>query len=116
LVIVLDTTPPALTCPADIVTINDLDQCGAVVRFSSPIATDTCSTVTSLVCDPASGAFFPVGTTPVRCMAIDAAGNIASCSFTVTVRDMQGPVITCPADIVVTNAHNAWTSTVDYSA
>jgi hypothetical protein len=46
---------------------------------------------------------------------MDAAGNSSRCSFTVTVRDTQPPTITCPSDIVVTNAHDAWTSVVRYN-
>src|SRR6185436_6712518 len=37
---------------------------------------------------------FPLGTTTVDCTATDAAGNEATGSFTVTVRDTTGPTIT----------------------
>ena len=43
-------------------------------------------------CSPASGSFFPKGTTTVTCTTT--AGP--SCSFTVTVNDTQPPTITCP--------------------
>src|SRR5262249_38763837 len=36
------------------------------------------------VCSPPSGSSFPVGATTVTCTATDAAGNSASCSFTIT--------------------------------
>jgi hypothetical protein len=39
-----------------------------------------------VTCDPAPGSTFAVGTTTVRCTAIDAAGNPATGTFTVTVR------------------------------
>jgi hypothetical protein len=48
----------------------------------------------------ARGGFFPVGTTVNTFRATDAAGNISTCSFTVTVNDVQAPTITCPANIV----------------
>jgi hypothetical protein len=48
-----------------------------------------------------SGDFFPVGTTTVTYTVVDQAGNQGSCSFTVTVNDTEAPVITCPANIVV---------------
>jgi hypothetical protein len=51
----------------------------------------------------------------VQCTATDSAGNVGTCSFTVTVRDIQPPVITCPPDISVTNAHDAWTTVVTYT-
>ncbi len=112
---VIDTTPPFIVCPTNILRTNDLNQCGAVVAFPLPVATDTCSAVTNVTCSPPSGSLFPVGTTTVQCAATDAAGNRASCSFIVTVRDAQPPTIACPADIVVTNAHDALTSVVNFS-
>ena len=42
---------------------------------------------------------FEVGETEVVFTATDAAGNVTTCSFTVTVEDNEDPVITCPADI-----------------
>src|SRR5207244_1646598 len=39
----------------------------------------------TVVCYPASGSAFPVGTTPVNCTATDLAGNSSSCKFKVTV-------------------------------
>jgi hypothetical protein len=65
---------------------NDPNQCGAVVTFA-PSFGSGCGTVT---CSPASGSFFPVGTTTVTC--ITQAGP--ACSFTVKVNDTQGPTIT----------------------
>jgi hypothetical protein len=40
-----------------------------------------------VTCAPASGSIFPLGTTTVACTATDAAGNMASASFRVTVVD-----------------------------
>jgi subtilisin-like proprotein convertase family protein len=58
--------PCVLTCPANIVKSNDPNQCGAVVTYPAPTSTGTCGTIT---CSPASGSFFPVGTTTVTCQA-----------------------------------------------
>jgi hypothetical protein len=80
------------TCPANQTKNNDLDQCGAVVTYPAPTASTGCGTVN---CSPASGSFFPVGTTTVTCTT--AAGP--SCTFTVTVNDTQAPTITCQASI-----------------
>ena len=53
--------------------------------------------VTSTVCVPASGSVFHAFDTVVNCTDYDAAGNHASCLFTVTVQDQQPPTIICPA-------------------
>jgi hypothetical protein len=99
--LVCDTAGPGpcgacmITCPANITKSNDPNQCGAVVTYPAPTTTGTCGTVT---CSPASGSFFPVGTTTVTCTTT--AGP--SCTFTVKVNDTQPPTITCPANITST--------------
>jgi hypothetical protein len=65
------------------VTVNATSPSGAVVTFD-PAATDNVG-VTSLVCEPASGSVFPVGSSTVSCSASDAAGNSSSKSFSVSV-------------------------------
>ena len=96
-VTVRDVQPPVITCPANITRVNDPGQCGAVVNYTVT-ATDNCTAVTVTV-QPASGSFFPVGITTVNARATDAAGNTATCSFTVTVNDVEPPVI---HDLLVT--------------
>ena len=86
-----------ITCPANITVSNDPNQCGAVVIYPAPTANADCGTV---VCSPASGSFYPVGTTTITCTTT--AGP--TCSFTVTVNDTQPPNITCPANITATSS------------
>jgi hypothetical protein len=81
-VIVTDQTAPVVTCPADKV-VEFVDETGAVAAYSVT-AGDACSAV-DLVVAPTSGSLFPIGITTVNAQATDAAGNQASCSFTVTV-------------------------------
>jgi len=81
-----------LTCPANISVSNTTNQCGAVVTYTAPSGSG-CGTIT---CSPASGSFFPKGTTTVSC----ASATGSTCSFTVTVNDTQAPAINCPANIV----------------
>ncbi len=51
------------------------------------------------------GATFPVGTTPVRWLLTDQAGNTSACRLTITVRDKQPPVFeNCPEGQVLTVA------------
>lgn len=100
-VTVNDTQPPSIVCPANVTQANDANQCGAVMSFATPAGADNCPGQT-VACTPASGSFFPVGTTTTVCVATDASGNTATCSFTVTVQDTQAPTITCPGDITTT--------------
>ena len=93
-VTVLDRELPTLQLPANITVTIATNESSAVVNFNAT-ATDNCS-VPTVVCTPASGSTFPLGTTPVTCAATDADGNAASGSFTVTVqryRDTQPPVV-----------------------
>lgn len=102
-VTVNDVEPPTIICPGNITQDNDPGVCGAIVNYPPPTVNDNCPGATS-VCSPPSGSLFPVGTTMVTCTATDATGNTsAPCSFTVTVNDTEPPVITCPADITVSN-------------
>ena len=82
-VLVRDTTPPALTVPADI-TVKTLLKSGAKVTYTAA-ATDLVDPSPTVSCNPASGSLFLVGTTTVTCTATDAAGNSSSKKFTVTV-------------------------------
>ena len=89
---VIDNTSPSISCPANI-TVNAISgTCAAPVSFTVT-ATDNCS-VPTVKTDHLSGSSFPVGTTTVHAMATDAAGNSSTCSFTVTVKDIDPPVIT----------------------
>jgi len=60
-----------LTCPANLTVANDPNQCGAVVNYPAPTTTGSCGPV---ICTPAIGSFFPVGTTTVTCSS-SVAGN-----------------------------------------
>jgi hypothetical protein len=62
--ITVNPAPCTITCPPNKTQSNDPNQCGAVVTFNDPTTTGTCGTV---ICNPASGLFFPVGTTTVTC-------------------------------------------------
>ena len=97
---VIDTTPPVVSCPANITQSNDPGQCSAVVNFTAT-ATDNCSGNVSLSYNTASGSTFQVGTTPVTVTATDECGNASTCTFNVTVTDDEDPVITCPQNVTI---------------
>ena len=86
-----------LFCSANIVQSNDPNQCGAVVNYPAPMSSGGCGGTT---CSPASGSFFPKGTTSVTCQFVGHS-TTETCSLTVTVNDTQAPSITCPANLAV---------------
>ena len=83
-VTVRDTTPPIITLP-DPMTVSATSASGVVVTFSVKAA-DVVSGPVVATCLPASGSIFPVGATAVTCTARDDASNLASGSFTITVK------------------------------
>jgi hypothetical protein len=85
-----DTTPPTLTVPGSLV-IEATSPGGAVVNYPSPGVSDDQDPAPAVACSPASGGSFLLGASTVTCTATDAAGNTASASFTVTVRDSTPP-------------------------
>lgn len=84
--------PPSIKCPDNIV----VDTCSnsAVVVFAPTVT----PVGTFYYCNPPSGSSFPLGNTSVLCVASNGCG-IVECSFLVTVRPAQPPVITCPTQI-----------------
>jgi hypothetical protein len=89
-----DTTAPILKLPPDI-TEEAKNAEGAVVSYTVT-ATDDRDPSPTIVCTPASGSTFPLGTTPVNCTATDAAGNEATGTFNVTVVDTTAPTLELP--------------------
>jgi sugar lactone lactonase YvrE len=85
---VVDTTPPSISCPADIVVqLPPNSSAGSmIVNYPAVTASDSCSSSVSVVSSPPSGSLFPVGTTTVNATANDGAGHTSSCSFHVTVQ------------------------------
>eukprot|EP00042_Codosiga_hollandica_P058051 m.870784 g.870784 ORF g.870784 m.870784 type:complete len:338 (-) comp59757_c0_seq5:293-1306(-) len=98
---VVDTTPPVVTCPADMnVAPNPGTQIASVIYAPPPNATDGAG-IQTLTCFPPTGSQFATATANiVTCTAVDNAGLSANCSFTVNVKDVIPPVVTCPNDIL----------------
>jgi hypothetical protein len=101
-VTVVDTTPPVISCPANIevectgglgIQANDPQL---APFFAGVSATDTCDASPTIVNN--APAFFPLGTTEVTFTATDADGNSSSCSAFVTVVDTTPPEITLALD------------------
>ena len=92
---VLDTQIPEINCPENVEVDNDPGECGAIVTYDEPTFSDNCpEAMMERTEGPESGSFFPVGTTTITYLVTDASGNTNGCSFTVTVYDVEPPVIT----------------------
>jgi hypothetical protein len=72
-----DTTPPALAFKPD-VTAAQQSAGGARVDYDVPAATDKVDPSPVVSCLPLPGSLFPLGTTPVSCTAVDAAGRTSA--------------------------------------
>ncbi|MBJ6799317.1 HYR domain-containing protein [Geomonas propionica] len=97
---VLDITAPVLAnVPADM-TAEAASAAGAEVGFTLPSAKDNVDGDLTVVCAPASGATFPLGTSTVTCSVSDAAKNGVSGNFTIKVQDTTAPAVTAPAGVV----------------
>lgn len=90
-----DSTPPVLSLPGSL-TVEATGPSGAQVLFVAMALDDTDGEVV-VACTASSGSAFPLGSTAVSCSATDAAGNVASGAFAVTVVDSTPPVLTLPA-------------------
>ena len=110
-VTVQDTTPPVLTCPAD-VTVEQATADGTVVPLTAT-ATDICDADPTITSDEL--AIYPLGTTTVTFTATDDSGNSATCTTTVTVIDTTPPVITASGEQIVLWPPNHKYRTVEIS-
>jgi hypothetical protein len=96
-VTVNDTENPIINCPGNISVGNDPGQCYAMVNPGTATATDNCSGVNVLGTrsdGQALSAPYPTGVTTITWKATDASNNMATCQQTITVNDMEPPVIT----------------------
>jgi hypothetical protein len=84
---VIDELPPTLTSvPADL-TVDATGPTDTVVTYTTPTATDNAPGPVTVACTPQSGSAFVVGVTTVMCTAVDASGNAATVTFSVTVQN-----------------------------
>jgi hypothetical protein len=87
----VDAPAPVLNLPADITT-TATSPSGATVAFTAT-ATDVVDITVPVICAPASGSVFALGTTTVNCSATNSHGKTTSGSFSVRVVDTTPPVV-----------------------
>ena len=97
-------TGPILYLPVDF-TVPAIDSTGAYASFTATstgrvIGDDENGRPVTVICLPASGSLFPIGTTTVTCRATDDFGTTTG-SFRLTVADKDFPELTLPAGITV---------------
>ena len=112
----LDTTPPDITVPvAELnMTLEAVSPAGNVVNFHVTIS-DAVDPAPALTITPASGSTFPLGATTVTLTGTDAAGNTATKTLKVTIKDTIAPHLT-PPDNITAEATSAAGAVVDFTA
>jgi hypothetical protein len=119
-VTVIDNEKPVIACPTNIIKPATIGQCKTTVSVPDPVVSDNCG-VTRILwqmggatngSSPGTGInllgtrSFNVGTTAILYTIRDAAGNSESCQFTVTVNDVQNPIVSCPSNLVFCKKSN----------
>jgi len=106
LVTVKDLLPPTLICPANRTVTTAQGLCSQVINQFAATATDNCPGLSVISYQSSAGngvgavngLSCNVGTTLFTFSATDGCGNTGTCTATVTVRDLEPPVIVCPAN------------------
>lgn len=107
---------PVITCPTDTTTNADAGICSDTLSFNVTVAADTPTASVHYRIGNTAINFpygFPLGTTTVIATALNAAG-FDTCSFNVTVKDAEPPVVTCPSDTTLSNDPGECGAIVNY--
>jgi hypothetical protein len=124
-VTVNDTQKPTITCPANRTQATDPNLCSALVTYPTPKVNDNCTPNATVAPvsggtgvvqgSPNSSATFDKGINTVIWRATDAVGNTKTCSFRVTIRDLEAPTMTCLPDISVNTGTNTCSAVASYT-
>jgi hypothetical protein len=112
-----DVTKPSITCPANTTVATDAN-CSGIVGVRSPASvSDNCTTNPTVTQSPVSTTVLN-GHNDVETVTLtanDGNGNTQFCSFTVTLKDVTKPSITCPANTTVAADANCSGAVGSYS-
>ncbi len=104
LVNIIDDQDPTIDgLPSSMTVESEAGLCSSTIDWIAPGSDDNCG-VDTLTSTHPPGASFPVGVTEVTYTAADIHGNSTSESFTITVVDLESPLILdTPADLALAN-------------
>lgn len=107
IILILDNTPPSITCADDISFQAVAGQCFATVSLPVPTVSDNCDGRPDLVVSTSYGAtglgphpFVPVGTHTAQYVVIDECGNSNLCTINITVTDDEVPTAVCSQAVI----------------
>lgn len=123
-----DNTAPTISCPANVYVNAAAGTCSAIVNGLALLSySDDCTSAANLVrtytltgsttgsgSNDASSGTFNTGVSQITYMVIDQSANASTCSFMVIVRDVDPPVISCPADISQNTTEGSCNATINY--
>ncbi len=99
----IDIEVPVITCPTPTPINNGVNCDFTLTNFASTaLVLDNCPGY-SITQTPAPGTIIQAGTQLIQLEVMDAGGNLAQCSFNLTVIESVAPTITCPSNISTCN-------------
>ncbi|MFK7809486.1 MAG: HYR domain-containing protein [Saprospiraceae bacterium] len=110
-VTIVDMMAPEIICPNGSITVEvDDGECFASGLWMPATGTDNCG-VPVVTSSHNNNSTFPIGLTEVTHTATDAAGNTATCSYFITVKDSDAPILNCdPGTFQITSVGNCQAS------
>ncbi len=103
---VLDCEAPVVTCPANQTVCNDLGLCSATVNATDASYSDNCGIAYINVNQPFGLLSLPVGVHTWTFIGADYAGNVGTCSYSISILDCEPPTILCPQQGTVVTVCN----------
>jgi gliding motility-associated-like protein len=101
----IDNSAPIINCPLSYSISTNIDCISFMPDVTSLVSTfDNCTAPNDLVITqmPLTGSSLPLGITQVVVEVADQVGNMATCSFEISVEDLTAPDITCTGNVTVT--------------